>query len=196
MTRHGFGGALLWVTLCAILVAAPSALAADLKIGFIDSDRIFELYQKTKEVQEAFNREVVDLSKTAKEKKSEIDELQRKLDSQSQMLSEAKRDEQNQQLQKKIGEYEAFVQSNWGPNGKISKLNEEYLRPIIDRVHNIVTLIGNEEGFSLILDAADGNVVYGDKSLDLTDRVLTSLRTEDESGTLTRPRGGLSTGGR
>jgi outer membrane protein len=194
MTRHVYRGALLWGILCAILVA-PSVLAADLKIGFIDSDQIFERYQKTKVLQEEFNREVQDLSKTAKEKKGEIDDLQKKLDSQSQMLSEAKKDEQNQLLQKKISEYEAFVQSNWGPNGKISKLNEEYLRPIIDRVHNIVTLIGNEEGFSLILDAADGNVVYGDKSLDLTERVLTSLRTEDDSGIPTKPRGsGASTG--
>ena len=194
MTRHVYRGALLWVTLCVILVA-PSVLGADLKIGFIDSDQIFERYQKTKVLQEEFNREVQDLSKTAKEKKTEIDDLQKKLDSQSQMLSEAKKDEQNQLLQKKISEYEAFVQSNWGPNGKISKLNEEYLRPIIDRVHNIVTLIGNEEGFSLILDAADGNVVYGDKSLDLTERVLTSLRTEDDSGIPTKPRGsGASTG--
>jgi outer membrane protein len=193
MTRHVHRGGVLWLILCAILTA-PTVLAADLKIGFIDSDQIFERYQKTKELQESFNREVQDLSKQAKEKKSEIDELQRRLDSQSQMLSEAKKDEQNQLLQKKIGEYEAFVQTNWGPNGKISKLNEEYLRPIIDRVHNIVTLIGNEDGFSLILDAADGNVVYGDKSLDLTERVLTSLRTEDDSGTPTKPRGGASTG--
>jgi outer membrane protein len=193
MTRHVHRGGVLWVILCAILTA-PSALAADLKIGFIDSDQIFERYQKTKELQESFNREVQDLSKQAKDKKSEIDELQRRLDSQNQMLSEAKKDEQNQLLQKKIGEYEAFVQTNWGPNGKISKLNEDYLRPIIDRVHNIVTLIGNEDGFSLILDAADGNVVYGDKSLDLTERVLTSLRTEDDSGTPTKPRGGTSTG--
>jgi outer membrane protein len=177
------------------LTVVPSARAADLKIGFIDSDRIFEQYQKTKEVQEAFNREVKDLSQTAKEKKKEIDERQGKLDSQSQMLSEAKKDEQNQQLQKLIAEYETFVQANWGPNGRIAQLNAEYLKPIIDRVHNIVTLIGNEQGYSLILDAADGNVVYGDKSLDLTEQVLSTLRTEDESGTLTRPRSGLSTGG-
>lgn len=174
--------------------ASPSARAADLKIGFIDSDRIFGEYPKTKEVQESFNREVQDLSKTAREKKTEIDELQRKLDQQGPMLSEAKKDEQNKQLQTKIGEYEAFVQSNWGPNGKISKLNEEYLRPIIDRVHNIVTAIGTDEGFSLILDAADGNVVFGDKQYDLTDRVLSLLKTEDDSGTPFRGRN-ANTGG-
>jgi outer membrane protein len=198
MTRHAGRGALLWVTLwislSVILLASP-VRAQTLKVGFMDSDRIFAEYPKTKEVQEAFNREVQDLSKAARDKKVEIDELQRKLDQQSPMLSDAKKDEQNQLLQKKIGEYEAFVQANWGPSGKISKLNEEYLRPIVDRVHNIVTIIGTEDGYSLILDAADGNIVFGDKQLDLTDRVLSLLKTEDANGTPTRPRSGSAAGG-
>jgi Skp family chaperone for outer membrane proteins len=129
---------------------------------------------------------VLELSKTAKEKKSEIDELQRKLDQQGPMLSEAKKDEQNREIQRKAGEYETFVQTNWGPGGRISKLNEEFLKPIVDRVHAIVAEFGTEEGYSLILDAADGNVVFGDKALDLTDRVLLALREEDEGVRRTR----------
>lgn len=186
MSRHHKKGAIIWVALIAAValsLGAREALAADIKIGFIDSDQIFANYQKTKEAQESFNREVIDLSKTAREKKSEIDEMQRKLEQQSPMLSEAKRDEQNRLLSQKIGDYEKFVQEQWGPGGRITRLNEEYLKPIIDRVHAIVASIGTDEGFSLILDAADGNVVYGDKSLDLTDRVLSELRTEDETGT-------------
>ena len=185
MTRHRNTSALVWgalIGLLALLGAAPQA-SADLKIGFIDSDQIFANYSKTKEAQVSFEREVADLSKTAREKKNEIDEMQRRLDQQGPMLSEAKRDEQNRILSQKVGEYEKFVQEQWGPGGRISRLNEEYLKPIIDRVHAIVASIGTEEGFSLILDAADGNVVYGDKSLDLTDRVLSELRTEDETGT-------------
>ena len=189
MTRHRIGRALLWVALsisATVLIAGPPAGAADLKIGYIDSDRIFDQYAKTREVQQSFNRDVEELSKTARSKKTEIDELQRKLDQQSPMLSEAKRDELNLALQKKISEYEAFVQSNWGPSGHIAKLNEEYLKPIIDRVHNIVTVFGTEDGYSLILDAADGNVVFGSKEYDLTERVLTALKAEDDSGTPTR----------
>lgn len=196
MSRHRLGGRLVWGLLLSLAVAAavPGRAAAELKVGFIDSDRIFADYRKTQEAQESFNREVQDLSKTAREKKNEIDDLQRKLDQQGPMLSEAKKDEQNQLLQKKISEYEAFVQTNWGPNGRITKLNEEYLKPIIDRVHAIVADIGTDEAFSLILDAADGNVVYGDKSLDLTDRVLSELRTEDETGIKSVGKGG-TTGG-
>ena len=184
MSRQRRRGGIVWGALIglAILMGGAAGASAEIKIGFIDSDQIFEKYPKTKEAQASFEREVVDLSKTARDKKNEIDDLQRKLEQQGPMLSEAKRDEQNRILQQKVGEYDKFVQEQWGPGGRIGRLNEEYLKPIIDRVHAIVAYIGTEEGFSLILDAADGNVIYGDKSLDLTDRVLSELRTEDETG--------------
>jgi len=182
MARQRPSRRLGWVV-AALFLAFPGTLfAADLKIGFIDSERIFAEYAGTQEAQRAFNREVQELTKTAREKKTEIDEMQRKLDSQGPMLSEAKRDEQNQVLQKKIADYDAFVQKNWGPQGSVSKLNEQYLKPIVDRVHKIVTAFGTDEGYSLILDAADGNIIFGDKSLDLTDRVLQSLMKEDSGG--------------
>src|SRR5512139_2863220 len=162
---------------CAFLVLALGLFSArgalaDVKIGFIDSDRLFSEYAKTREAQESFNREVQELAGTAREMKTEIDELQRKLDQQGPMLSEAKREEQSKVLQDKISAYETFVQKNWGPSGDVSRLNEQFLRPILDRVQKIVAGIGQDEGYSLILDAADGNIVFGDRTLDLTDRVL------------------------
>ncbi len=182
MTRHRSWRAVVWA-LAALCLAIPGAgMGADLKIGFIDSERIFSEYAGTREAQQSFNREVQELTKTAREKKTEIDDLQRKLDSQGPMLSEAKRDEQNQALQKKIADYDAFVQKNWGPQGSVSKLNEQFLKPIVDRVHKIVTTFGSDEGYSIILDAADGNIIFGDRTLDLTDRVLEQLKKEDSSG--------------
>ena len=197
MIRHRLRSALHCVGLVlALAVLAAGEARADLKIGFIDSDRIFEQYAKTKEAQDAFNREVQDLANSARDMKTEIDDLQRKLDSQGPMLSEAKREEQTKTLQDKVSAYEAFVKKNWGPSGEVSRLNEQFLRPILDRVTKIVTTIGQDEGFSLILDAADGNIVFGDKTLDLTDRVLGALRDEDAGVAPAgkKPPGGTSAG--
>ena len=182
MTRQRSLRTVVWAVALLFLTLPGLGLAADLKIGFIDSERIFSEYAGTQEAQKSFNREVQELTKTAREKKTEIDELQRKLDAQGPMLSEAKRDEQNQVLQKKVADYDAFVQKNWGPQGSVSKLNEQYLKPIVDRVHKIVTTFGSDEGYSIIMDAADGNIIFGDHALDLTDRVLEQLRKEDSSG--------------
>ncbi len=182
MARQRSRRAVVWAIAFSCLGLTALGSAADLKIGFIDSERIFAEYPGTQEAQKSFNREVQDLTKTAQERKREIDDLQRKLDQQGPMLSEAKRDEQNQALQKKIADYESFVQKNWGPQGEVSKMNERFLKPIVDRVHKIVTTIGTDEGYSLVLDAADGNIIFGDKTLDLTDRVLESLKKEDAGG--------------
>jgi len=190
MTRHRPRRTLLWLGVVLALALGAPAVRADIKVGFIDSDRIFAEYPKTREAQDSFNREVQELSRTAKEKKAEIDELQKKLDSQGPMLSEAKRDEQNRDLQRKVADYGQFVQTNWGPGGRISKLNEEFLKPIVDRVHALVSEIGQQEGYSLILDAVDGNIIFGDHTLDLTDRILVGLNEEDQGkrapGTLPR----------
>src|SRR4051812_20982754 len=154
MTRQRSSRTVVWAVAAFLLALPALGLAADLKIGFIDSERIFSEYPGTQEAQKSFNREVQELTKTAREKKTDIDDQQRKLDAQGPMLSEAKRDEQNQALQKKIADYDAFVQKNWGPQGSVSKLNEAYLKPIVDRVHKIVTAFGSDEGYSIIMDAA------------------------------------------
>lgn len=202
MARHRPHRALLSLGVALALALGAPSVRADIKVGFIDSDRIFAEYPKTREAQDSFNREVQELSRTAKEKKSEIDELQKKLDQQGPMLSEAKRDEQNRDIQRKVADYEQFVQTNWGPGGRISKLNEEFLKPIVDRVHAMVSAIGQQEGYSLILDAVDGNIIFGDHTLDLTDRILTGLSDEDQGkqapGTLPRATNntsGTTTGG-
>jgi outer membrane protein len=182
MTRQRSWRTVVWSVAVLCLAVPGVGIGADLKIGFIDSERIFSDYAGTQEAQRSFNREVQELTKTAREKKTEIDDLQRKLDAQGPMLSEAKRDEQNQGLQKKVADYDAFVQKNWGPNGDVSKLNEQFLKPIVDRVHKIVTTFGSDEGWSIILDAADGNIIFGDRTLDLTDRVLEQMRKEDSNG--------------
>jgi outer membrane protein len=178
MTRQVARRAIVSALACAFLLS-PALAGAEIKVGFIDSDEIFQRYPKTQEAQASFNREVQELSKTAREMKNLIDELQKKLDQQSPMLSDAKRDEQSSELRRKTSDYESFVKANWGPGGRISKLNEEYLKPIVDRVHAIVVEIGTQEGYSLILDAADQNIIFGDKQLDLTQRVLTYLEEED-----------------
>lgn len=192
MTRQRSWRTVVWSVAVLCLAVPGVGIGADLKIGFIDSERIFSDYAGTQEAQKSFNREVQELTKTAREKKTEIDDLQRKLDAQGPMLSEAKRDEQNQALQKKIADYDAFVQKNWGPNGDVSKLNEQFLKPIVDRVHKIVTAFGSDEGWSIILDAADGNIIFGDRTLDLTDRVLEQMRKEDSNG-LPQPPGAAPT---
>ncbi len=176
-----FGRKLLGGTLLAVLVLsfpAARAGAADLKIGFIDSERIFAEYHGTKEAQNEFNSQVDQWNRELEAQKQELGKLQEDYESQALILSEPKRREREQEIQAKRSALDAFVQEIWGPTGKVARRNEELTRPIVEKIREVLTEIGSTEGFSIIFDATDGNVVYADDALDLTDRVLASLNEQ------------------
>ncbi|MCX5800681.1 MAG: OmpH family outer membrane protein [Candidatus Eisenbacteria bacterium] len=157
------------------LVSAGVALGADLKVGFIDSERIFAEFKGVQEAQTQFDREIQTWKAQATQMKGENDKLRGEIDSQKLMLSEAKLQEKETELQGKVRAYEEFVQRIWGPNGELEQKNEQLTKPIVAKIRTVVDKIGMDENFSFILDAADGNIVFGSKALDLTDRVLEEL---------------------
>jgi len=174
------GGALL-VLLCAMgacLVAATPARAQVIRIGYIDSQKIFDQYADAVAAQGRFEREIQAWKTEADDRHKQLDGLRNELKDQEAILSETKRLEKESQVQKAVSDYDHFVQDFWGPGGRVERLNDEMTRDVVGKIRDEVELIANREGYDLILDAADGNVIFGVKTLDLTDRVLTELNAK------------------
>ncbi len=168
------------IFLAVFLLGFPAvpARAADLKLGFIDSERIFAEFHGTKDAQSQFNQQVEQWNKELEGKKQELDQLQKDYESQSLILSEPKRREREEEIQKKRSELDAFTQDIWGPTGKVAKRNQELTQPIVDKIREVLTNIGQSEGYSIIFDATDGNIVYANDAFDLTDRVVAVLNED------------------
>ena len=166
--------AALLVLAWALLPAAPAA-AQTIRIGFVDSQRIFSEYKAAQEAQDRFGREIQAWRTEADDRRKAVDVLRNELKDQDPLLSEATRLEKETALQKAVSDYDRFVQDFWGPNGKVQRLNDEMTREVISKVRDAVELLANRQGYDLVLDAADGNVIFGVKSLDLTQQVLDDL---------------------
>ena len=164
------------------LFAAPAS-AQNVRIGFIDSQRIFNEYKAAQEAQDRFAREIQSWRTEADDRRKQVEDLRNELKDQDPLLSESKRLEKESTLQKAVSDYDRFVQDFWGPNGKVQRLNDEITREVIGKVRDAVELLANREGYDLVLDAADGNVIFGVKSLDLTQRVLDDLNKSTVGGT-------------
>jgi len=163
-----------------VFAAVPASVwAEDLRIGFIDSERIFAEYQGTKEAQAEFNSDLELWSQELEQRKRELETLAEEYESQSLILSEPRRREREEEIARKRSELDTFVREIWGPSGKVAQRNDQLTRPIIERMNEVLTRIGEDDGFSIIFDAADGNVVYADRALDLTDRVLEALNAQN-----------------
>ena len=166
---------------CALMPARAGA--QNVRIGFIDSQRIFNEYRAAQEAQDRFSREIQSWRTEADDRRRQVDQLRDELKDQDPLLTEAKRLEKESALQKAVSDYDRFVQDFWGPNGKVQRLNDEITREVIGKVRDAVELLANREGYDLVLDAADGNVIFGVKSLDLTQRVLDDLNKNAVGGT-------------
>ena len=173
--RWGTVGLAAACALVFMLASAPEAHAQILRIGFVDSQRIFEGYRGAQDAQERFTREITAWRTEADERRRALDVLRDELKDQEVLLSEAKKLEKETAVQRAVADYDRFVQVFWGPGGRVGRGNEEMTREVITKIRDAVETIANREGYDLVLDAADGNVIFGVKSLDLTDRVLTEL---------------------
>ena len=181
MNRVGFrlaartGAALALALGCLLAAARPAVAQTTIRIGFVDSQRIFAEYKAAQEAQERFAREIQSWRTEADDRRKQVDALRNELKDQDPLLSEAKRLEKESALQKAVSDYDRFVQDFWGPNGKVQRLNDEMTREVISKVRDAVELLANRQSYDLVLDAADGNVIFGVKSLDLTQQVLDEL---------------------
>ncbi|MEA1912672.1 MAG: OmpH family outer membrane protein [candidate division WOR-3 bacterium] len=160
-------------TLVFILLTLPAL--AEQKIGYIDSQRVLSEYKGAAEIKSRYEQKISEWRNKAENLKNEIQKLQKSFQTQSLMLSEEAKLRKAQEIEKKQQEYQQFIQSVWGQGGEAERLNQELMQPLLREIDTLLTKIGKEEEYSVILDASSGAVVYADDLLDITDRVIESL---------------------
>ncbi|MBD3346033.1 MAG: OmpH family outer membrane protein [Chitinivibrionales bacterium] len=161
------------------VLGASSLIFAELKIGFINSQKIFKEYEGTKEAQEKFDKEAAKWEQEATDRQKEIKELQEQLEKQSLMLSSERRKELEDKIKQKYAQYQEFLQQKFGQEGEVVKKNVELTKPIIEKMRVIIDKIAKEEHYDYIFDESAGGVIFAKKGFDLTGRVLKVLNAQE-----------------
>lgn len=170
------------LALCTLALMTLPAHAADIRLGYIDSQRIFNEYKDAKDAQDRFDRQVQGWRDEAAEKEKAVKLLRDELRDQSAILSALKRQEKEEALQRAIGDYERFIQDIWGPQGRAASENERATSEVVALIRSAVEKVAGNKGLGLVVDAASGFIIYADRSLDLTPDVLTELNSRSTSG--------------
>lgn len=149
-----------------LLVAAPAS--AELKIGFVNSQRILndapQAAKAKKKIEKEFEKRDQDLQKVAKQ----LQTMQANMQKNSVTMSDSERldkerqfNELNRDFQRKQREFREDLNL---------RQNEE-MASIFDKVNKVIKNIAETEKFDLILQEA----VYASPRIDLTDRVIKAL---------------------
>jgi Skp family chaperone for outer membrane proteins len=166
----------------AAVALAPAPGAADTRIGYIDSARIFQEYKDAQDAQARFDRQVQGWRDEATEKETAVAQLRKEVQDQSPILSSVKRQEREEALQRAISDYEKFIQDVWGPGGKAAQANDAATNDVVNRIRAAVEKVAGDKGYNVVLDSSGGFIIYIDKSMDLTGDVLQELATQSGTG--------------
>ncbi len=164
------------------LAVAGDASAADLKVGYIDSARIFQEYKDAQEAQARFDRQAQGWRDEAAEKERLVKQMRDEVRDMSPILSALKRQEKEEALQKAIADHERFVQGIWGPGGRAAQENERTTQEVVNQIRAVVEKIAGEKALDLVFDSSSGFLIYADKTLDLTSEVVRQLNERSTSG--------------
>lgn len=164
-------------SLIAAAVARPT-VAQEIKLAYIDSEKVLQSYKGYKDAETQFEKQRDAWNQEFDKRSRELKAMEEDYKAQQLMLSEDKRQERLTQLEQRRSDLEKYYQDVMGPGGEAARKQEELLRPIIDKVNEIIREIGEQEKFTMIFDAANTGIAYAASDIDLTEKVIERLNAQ------------------
>lgn len=168
-----------------LLLAVPlcwSVAAADLKVGYIDSEALREKLPDFRVAQIQLERLHQQYESEATERKNKLDKLEEDFHKQELLISEVRRAELKAQLDDQKKQLQDFTQKTFGADGELMKKNVELSGPIFEKINAAIQELAKEDGYDFIFDVASANsaIVFAQERYDLTEKLLGRMKEEDE----------------
>ena len=159
----------------ALLVLAPLASAQELKIGYVNSERVLREATPAKAAQAKLEAEFSKRERDLTDEGARLKAAADKLDKDSPTLAESERNrrqrelvEADRDLQRKRREFQEDLNQ---------RRNEE-LAGVVERANRVIKQIFDQEHYDVILQ----EVVFASPRVDITDKVIKSLNSSSAAG--------------
>ena len=162
-------------------IVFSSLLLADVKIGYIDSNEIMSKFEEVRQVQVDLEKEQRKLQSEMEGLIQQLDSLKQEYDRQRLLMSDARRQEKEQDLIKKEQRIQQYQMEKFGPEGEIYRKQNQLLKPVLTKIDEAIQEVGKRQGYDYILDAVGGAIVYALDSNNLTEDVMEELRKSNTS---------------
>lgn len=145
------------------------------KIGYVDMGQLIQQLPESKQIQASLKKLAdqweAELQKQQKEAKESYDDYLRKKSTMAPAAKE-KREEELMKKQQDLQELQMKASS------EIERKKNELLKPVYDKVVKAIEKVAKQQSYTMVLDKGGvvSVVLYGDKSDDLTFKVLDELK--------------------
>ncbi len=163
----GLGLVLIWMS-------AP--VLAQHKIAYIDSDRIYQNYPEFATAQQSLDRLAQGWEQDLSERQQALDDMSKEHQARELLYTSESRREKQNEISAAEEELERMRIQYFGPDGQLFHQQEQILRPIQERVLEVIQEVAEGEGYDYVFDRNGAFIfLYANESLDITDLVLEEL---------------------
>lgn len=149
-------------------IVAAAAGAADLKIGFVDVERIRRESAPAERASKALEKEFAPRAQELQRRETQIKNLQNQLEREAMTMSESDRRAREQELARLSIDFQRMQREY---REDLNMRRNQELAALFERADRVIRKIADAEKFDLILQEA----VYRSPRIDITDRVLKAL---------------------
>ena len=157
------------LVMAGLVTFAVGAQSADLKVGYVQVDKILQEAPQTAESGKKLEREFSPRSQELDRMAKQIKDLEAALDKDGLTISEAERRNKERDVQNVKIE---FQRKQRELREDINLRKNEELGSLQDRVNKAVQTVSEAEGYDLVVYSG---VAYASKKIDITDKVLKTL---------------------
>ncbi len=151
----------------------PVSLAAQMKIGYINSEAIMEQLPEAREAQRQLDELVGEWQNELQEMQRDWQTQYEEYDRMKLIMTDQRRSDVERQLMELDRQIADFRNLKFGQNGELFQKQEELIRPVQDRIFLAIRELAVEEQYDYILDqSGDILLMYADEKHDLTQRIL------------------------
>ena len=155
----------------ALSLGAAQLKAAELKIGFIDAERINRESAPAELASKRLEKEFAPRAQELQRREGQIKTLQSQVEKDAMTMSESDRRAKEQELSRMTLDFQRLQRSY---SEDLNLRRNQELQSLFERANRVIKAIAESEKFDLILQEA----VYRSPRLDITERVLKALASE------------------
>ncbi|MFW6267770.1 MAG: OmpH family outer membrane protein [Marinilabiliaceae bacterium] len=148
--------------------------------AFVDMDYIMGNMPAYEAAQEQLEQQSTQWEEEIQEIYKEVEQLYKNYQKENVFLSEEMKTQREEEIIELEGKAKSLQRQYFGPEGEMSKRQEELIQPIQEKVSEAIETIAEEENFDAVFNkAGSSGVVYVNQREDISDSVLEHLGVQE-----------------
>lgn len=166
------------ITILLVILLFPMIMFGQMKIGYVQSDRIRAEYGEFKEAEAQLQMDYMKVQEEYQVLLVELDSLQKAYEAQKLMSSPDWRTEKENEIAAKQQYLQQFQNNKVGPEGELYRKQAQMEYDLLSKVKKAVDDVAISKGYDFIFDGSVA-LLYGKPTHDLTDDVLFELNKKN-----------------